>query len=72
MDVRKSAIFTFQYTPNTKNGFRDSVLVGKCTTVTVGYAKISNVSIPSRQAMQVITMGRLYENEPLQNAFKRI
>ena len=42
----------------------------KCTTA--GYAKISSISIPSHQAMQVITMGRLDENKPLQNAFKRI
>ena len=42
----------------------------KCTTV--GHVKISSISIPSHQAMQVITMGRLDENKPLQNTFKRI
>ena len=44
----------------------------KCTTVTVRYVKISSISIPSHQAMQAIAMVRLYENKPLQNAFKRI
>ena len=44
----------------------------KCTNVTVKYAKILSISIPSHQAMQAIAMVRLYENEPLQNAFKRI
>ena len=39
----------------------------KCTTVTVPYAKISSISIPSHQhqAIQAIAMVRLYENEPL-------
>ena len=44
----------------------------KCTTVTVGYAKTSNISIASYQAIQVITMGRPDENKPLQNASKCI
>ena len=46
----------------------------KCclTTVTVGYAKILSILIPSYQAVQVIRMGGLDENKPLQNAFKRI
>ena len=44
----------------------------KCTAVTMRYAKVSSISIPSHQAMQVIAMVRLYENKPLQNAFKRI
>ena len=46
----------------------------KCclTTVTVGYAKISSISIPSYQAVQVIRMVGLDENKPLQNTFKRI
>ena len=47
----------------------------KCTTVTVGYAKISsNISYLPIQAMQAI-MDRLDavdKNKPLQNAFKRI
>ena len=44
----------------------------KCTAVTVRYAKVSSISIPSHQAMQVIAMVRLYESNPLQNAFKHI
>ena len=46
----------------------------KCclTNVTVGYAKILSILIPSYQAVQVITMGGLDKNKPLQNAFKRI
>ena len=44
----------------------------KCMITTVPYAKISNIPIPSHQAMQAITMFRLYENKPLQNAFKSI
>ena len=45
-------------------------------TATVLYKKVSSVSIsshqPSHQVMQAIAMVRLYENKPLQNAFKRI
>ena len=46
----------------------------KCTAVAVRYAKILSISIPSHQhqMMQAIAMARLYENKPLQNAFKRI
>ena len=45
----------------------------KCRTVTVGYANISsNIPFLPIQVMQAITMGRLDENKPLQNAFKRI
>ena len=46
----------------------------KCclTTVTVGYAKILTISIPSYQAVQVVRMVGLDENKPLQNTFKRI
>ena len=46
----------------------------KCclTNVTVGYAKILSILIPSYQAVQVIRMVGLDENKPLQNAFKRI
>ena len=32
-----------------------------CTTVTVLYAKISSISIPSHKAMQAIAVVRLYE-----------
>ena len=41
-----------------------------CTTVTVRYAKISSMSITSHQAMQDVAIFRIYENKPLQNAFK--
>ena len=40
------------------------------------YAKISSISIPCHQAMQAIAIIRLadyiYENKPIENAFKRI
>ena len=44
----------------------------KYTTVTVGYVKFRNMSFAPIQATQAITMVRLNENKPLQNAFKRI
>ena len=45
----------------------------KYSTVTVGYPKISSkMSFVPIQATQTITMVRLDENKPLQNAFKRI
>ena len=39
---------------------------------TVWYAKISSISFHSHYAMQAITLSRLDENKPLQNAFKPI
>ena len=63
--------FTDHHTPNTTHGFGLFWSV-KYTTVTVRYAKISSISVPFHQAMQAITMGRLDENKPLQNDFKRI
>ena len=46
----------------------------KFTTVTVQYVRknLEHFHDPSRQATQAIAMVRLYENKPLQNAFKRI
>ena len=42
------------------------------TPVTLQYAKISSISIPSYQVMQAIAMFRLYENKPIQNVFELI
>ena len=44
----------------------------KYTTVTVRYVKFRNMSFVPIQATQAITMVRLNENKPFQNAFKRI
>ena len=80
MDSRKSAIFVFQFVkpflPTITHLIKYTVLEiqfwsVKCTTLTVWYAKISSISIPSYQAMQAIAV-RLYENKPLQNAFKHL
>ena len=81
MDARKSAIFAFQLVKPILQTITHLIKYTvleiqfwsvKCTTVTVRYVKISSISIPSHQAMQAIAMVRLYENKPLQNAFKRI
>ena len=70
---------TDHHTSDTINDFRDSVLVVKCTTATVRYTKILIISLPSQHAFpstikqckrETIAMVRLYENKPLQNAFK--
>ena len=80
MDARKSAIFAFQFVKPILQTITHLIKYTvleiqfwsvKCTTLTVWYAKISSISIPSYQAMQAIAV-RLYENKPLQNAFKRI
>ena len=45
----------------------------KCTTVTVGYAKVlSNILFIPIPVAQAIKMDRLDENKPLQNAFKSL
>ena len=81
MDARKSAIFAFQSEKPTLQNITHLIQYTvleiqfwsvKCMTVTLRYAKISSICILSRQAMQAITMVRLYENKPLQNVFKRI
>ena len=79
MDARKTAIFPFLFVKpilqTMTHLIRNKVLENqfwsvKCTTV--WYAKISSIPIPSHQAMQAITMGRLDEKKPPQNAFKCI
>ena len=83
MDGRKSSIFAFQFVKSilqtTPHLIQYTVLEiqlwsVKCClmTVTVRYAKILTISIPSYQAIQAITIGGLDENKPLQNAFKSI
>ena len=81
MDATKSAIFVFQLVKPILQTITHLIQYTvleiqfwsvKYTTVTVRYVKISSISIPSHQAMQAIAMVRLYENKPLQNAFKRI
>ena len=70
--------FTDHHTPDTISCFRDSVLVCKCTTATVRYAKQFRVFsfLLIRQSSylfikrQAIAIVKLYENKPLQNAFK--
>ena len=70
--IRNKKYFTDHDTPNIIQDFRDSVLVCIMHIVTAGCAKISsNILFLSIQAMQAI-MGRLDENKPLENAFKRI
>ena len=59
----KSVIFAFQFVKPS---------LQTITLVTIRYAKISSISIPSYQVMQAIAMFRLYENKPLQNAFEPI
>ena len=64
--------FTDPLKPNTIHRFGDLILSVKCTTVTVGYAKIlSNISFFPISAMQAMTMDKLDENKPLLNTFKR-
>ena len=83
MDARKSAIFAFHFVKPILQTITYQIQYTvletrfwsvKCTTVTVRYANISSIFIPSHrhQAMQAIAMIRLYENKPLQNAFKCI
>ena len=63
--------FTDYPTPNTIYTVLEMKICSvKCTTV--WYAKISSISIPSHQAMKAITMSRLDEKKPHENAFKRI
>ena len=78
MDARKNSIFAFQFVIAVLQIITHLIQYTvleiqfwsvKCTTVTVQYAKISSISIPFHQT---IAMARLYENKPLQNAFKRI
>ena len=80
MDTRKSAIFPFQFVKPILQTITHLIQYTaleiqlwsvKCTPVTLRYVKISSISIPSNQAMQAIAMVSLYENKPLQNAFKR-
>ena len=79
MDARKNAVFVFQIVNSILQTmthliqytvFENHFWSVKCTTVE--YAKISRISIPSNQATQAITMGRLDENTPLLNACKTI
>ena len=81
MGAHKSAIFSFQFVKlilQTITHLKQCVVLEiwfwtvKYTNVTVRYANISSISIPSHQAMQAIAMVRLSEYKPLQNAFKRI
>ena len=81
MGARKSATFAFQFVKPILQTIIHLIQYTvleiqfrfvKCTTVTVRYVKMSNISILSHQTMQVIAMVRLYQNKPLQNAFKRI
>ena len=79
MDARKTAIFAFHFVKlilqTIKHLTKYTVLEiqfwsARCTTV--WYAEFSSIFIPSYQAMQVITIGRLNEKKPVQNAFKLI
>ena len=83
MDASKSAIFAFHFVKPILETITHLIQYAvletrfgsvKCTTVTVRYAKISNISVPSHQyqVMQAIALVRLHQNEPLQNTFKRI
>ena len=81
MGTRKSATFAFQFVKPILQTIihlmQYTVLeiqfrFVKCTTVTVRYVKMSNISILSHQMMQVIAMFILYQNKRLQNAFKGI
>ena len=80
MDARKKAIFAFQLV---KPILQTITHVIQLTVlgITVRYTKISSISIPSHPAfsssnasgrrLQWLDSG-LYENKPIQNAFKRI
>ena len=85
MDARKKAIFAFQSVKpilqtitNLTQGtvLRIKFWSVKCTTATVPYPKISSIFIPSHLLIKgkqlQWPMVRLYENKPLQNAFKLI
>ena len=83
MDERKSAIFAFHFVKQILQTITHLIQCKiletrfcsvKCTTVTVWYAKILSNFILSHQhqAIQAIAMVKLYENKPLQNAFKRL
>ena len=52
--------FADHHTPDTINGFRDSVLLCKMQTATVRYAKICSISIPSHKVMQASKCFRTY------------
>ena len=80
MDTHKSAIFPFQFLKQILQTITHLIQYtaleiqfrsAKCTPVTLRHVKISSISIPSNQAMQAIAMVSLYENKPLQKAFKR-
>ena len=58
--------FTDHHIPDTIHGLVDLVLVCKMHECIQKFS----ISIPSQQAIQAIAM--VYENKPLQNAFKRI
>ena len=60
--------FTDHRTPDTINGFRDSVLV--CKMHDCYFTEKYNISIPSHQAIQAIAV--VHEIKQLQNVFKRI
>ena len=77
MDACKSSIFVFQFVKPMLQTITHLIQYTvleiwfwsvKCTIVTVWYANISSISIPSHQAMQGIAM--VYEIKLLQNAFK--
>ena len=81
MGARKSATFAFQFVKPILQTIIHLIQYTvleiqfrfvKCTTVTVRYVKMSNISILSHQMMQVIVMFSLYQNKRLQNAFKGI
>ena len=73
VSVRKTN-FTDHRTPDIIHGFRDSVLVCKMhdcyCTISKNFEHFYSFPSVSHQAIQAIAMVRLYENKPLQNAFK--
>ena len=81
MDARKSGIFEFEFVKPILQTIAHLIQYTvleiqfwfvKYALVTVRYEKISSISIPSYQVMQVIAMVTLYEDKPLQKGFKRI
>ena len=79
MNTRKSKSFAFQFVKAVlqtiarlmqHTALETQTWSVKCTTIR--YSKISSISIPFHQALQAITIGRLGEKKPLQNAFKCI
>ena len=67
---------TDHHTPDTINGFRDSVLVCKMydcyCTISKNFEPFHSFSSGFLIKRQAIAMVRPYENKPLKNAFKRI